>query len=135
MSGLTDFPAAYQATKAAVINLTRNLVCSWADRGVLVNAIAVGWFPSKMTVPWRGRPPFLVWANRLAPMGRVGNLEELIGPLLFLVSEASIFVTGHTLVVDGGFTGSSGATPLPDEVYQLLAKTFPEETVKRICPS
>ncbi len=68
-------------------------------------------------------------------MGRVGNLEELICSLLFLALEASIFVTGHTLVVDGGFTGSSGATLFPDEVYQLLAETFPAETVKRICPS
>lgn len=101
----------------------------------LVNAIAAGWFPSEMTVPRRGRRPFLIWAKRLAPMGRVGNLEESIGPLLFLASEASIFVTDHTLVGDGGFTGSSGATPFPDEVYQLLAETFPEETVKLICPS
>jgi NAD(P)-dependent dehydrogenase (short-subunit alcohol dehydrogenase family) len=123
LTGLTDFPVAYQATKAAVINLTRNLACSWADRGVRVNAMAPGWFPSEMTAPWLGFPPFLAWATRLTPMGRVGDAEELIGRLLFLASDASSFVTGHTLVVNGGYTASSGATP------------FPGDTGKRIRPS
>src|SRR5262245_2966750 len=52
MAGWKDHPPAYQSTKAAVINLTRNLACSWADRRVRVNAIAPGWFPSEMTEPF-----------------------------------------------------------------------------------
>src|SRR5437762_1509149 len=59
MGGQPNFPPAYQATKAAVVNLTRNLACSWADRGVRVNCIAPGWFPSEMTAGWFSIPSFL----------------------------------------------------------------------------
>jgi NAD(P)-dependent dehydrogenase (short-subunit alcohol dehydrogenase family) len=79
LSGLTDFPVAYQASKAAVINLTRNLACSWADRGVLVNAIAAGWFPSEMTAPLAGPTslPRLGEATRLhGPDGKPGGVDR-----------------------------------------------------------
>jgi gluconate 5-dehydrogenase len=103
MAGQQNAPAAYQASKGAVINLTRNLACSWADRGVRVNCIAPGWFPSEMTAGWFAVPQFLARFVDQAPMQRIGN-PGAVGPLLFLASDASSFVTGAILPVDGGFT-------------------------------
>jgi NAD(P)-dependent dehydrogenase (short-subunit alcohol dehydrogenase family) len=119
LNGLGNFPPAYQATKAAVINLTRNLACSWADRGVRVNALAPGWFPSEMTAGAFSLPTFLDWAKNMAPMARIGRTEELIAPLLFLASEASSFVTGTTLVVDGG-VAAAGSSPWPPAAFEAL---------------
>jgi len=108
LGGLQCFPPAYQATKAAIINLTRNLALSWADRGVRVNALAPGWFPSEMASPFIEAP---VYGERILsqePTGRIGHPHELVGPLLLLVSDASSYITGHTLVVDGGLSASIG---------------------------
>jgi NAD(P)-dependent dehydrogenase (short-subunit alcohol dehydrogenase family) len=118
MAGQQNAPVAYQASKAAVINLTRNLACSWADRNVRVNAIAPGWFPSEMTAGWFAVPQFLERFIDQAPMGRIGDPEELIGPLLFLASDASSFVTGQTLAVDGGLTAGVGGHYTP-ELFEL----------------
>jgi NAD(P)-dependent dehydrogenase (short-subunit alcohol dehydrogenase family) len=109
--GIANFPPAYQATKAAVIHLTRNLACSWADRGVRVNALAPGWFPSEMTGPAFQVPGFLDWVAQSAPMGRIGQPPELTPALIFLASPASSFVTGQVLAVDGGLSASSGRWP------------------------
>ena len=119
-----DFPSGYQASKAAVIGLTRNLACSWADRGVRVNALAPGWFPSEMTAPVLAIPSFVEWIRHGCPMGRTGDPKELIGPLLFLASDASSYVTGHTLVVDGGASASIGAAPFPEEIYQRFGASM-----------
>ena len=134
MAGWKDHPPAYQSTKAAVINLTRNLACSWADRGVRVNAIAPGWFPSEMTDPFFAMGSMKAWAASTAPMGRVGNPDELAGPVLFLASDASSFVTGQTLVVDGGLSATSGYCPMPEEFYQQLEAAMPNGLGKRIKP-
>lgn len=123
--GWQDFPAAYQATKGAVINLTRNLAVSWGNRGVRVNTLAPGWFPSEMTAKFFAIPALMEWINKLSPLGRVGDPEELVGALLYLASDASSFMTGQTLVVDGGVTASAGAPPWPEEVYQVLADSVP----------
>src|SRR5919112_9638 len=77
MAGTANFPVAYQASKAAVINLTRALACSWSDRGVRVNALAPGWFPSEMTESLFAMPPFMDWACAAAPMKRVGDPQGL----------------------------------------------------------
>ena len=98
LGGACDFPSAYQATKAAVINLTRHLACSWSDRGVRVNAIAPGWFPSEMTDPFFAIDGFTDYASEHAAIGRIGDPEELAGALLLLASDAGSFITGHTLV-------------------------------------
>jgi NAD(P)-dependent dehydrogenase (short-subunit alcohol dehydrogenase family) len=96
--------AAYAAAKGGVVNLTRELAAQWARRGVRVNALAPGWFPTEMTGEMFGDEGSLRWMRSRTPMGRNGQLGELVGPLLLLASDASAFMTGHTLVVDGGWT-------------------------------
>lgn len=115
-----DFPSAYVSSKAAVIALTRNLGCSWADRGVRVNALAPGWFPSEMTAGVLSMPAFMNWIKDSCPMHRTGDPKELVGPLLFLASDASSYVTGQALAVDGGSSATIGGVPLPDDVYQAF---------------
>lgn len=96
--------AAYSASKGGVVNLTRELAAQWARRGVRVNALAPGWFPTEMTGEMFGDERSLRWVRSRTPMGRGGALPELAGPLLFLASDASSFVTGQVLPVDGGWT-------------------------------
>jgi NAD(P)-dependent dehydrogenase (short-subunit alcohol dehydrogenase family) len=95
--------ASYTATKGAVVNLTRELAVQWARKGVRVNAIAPGWFPSEMTTEMFEEGPSADYLKRNAPMGRGGQAHELDGALLFLASDASSYVTGHVLAVDGGW--------------------------------
>jgi NAD(P)-dependent dehydrogenase (short-subunit alcohol dehydrogenase family) len=135
LGGQRDLSPSYQASKAAVINLTRNLACSWGDRGVRVNAIAPGWFASEMTGPLFAMPGFSEWVHGLAAVKRVGDAKELIGPLLFLASEASSFVTGHTLVVDGGYSAGIGSATFPDGVYEALFAGLPNGLGKHILPA
>jgi NAD(P)-dependent dehydrogenase (short-subunit alcohol dehydrogenase family) len=90
----------YHATKGGVIALTRDLAWKWAPRGIRVNAIAPGWFPSDMS-------SFVLDSHgdelkRRIPLGRFGGPDDLKGAVVFLASWASAYVTGHTLVVDGG---------------------------------
>ena len=95
--------AGYNTTKAALINLTRHLAAQWGPRRVRVNALAPGYFPTELT----GRlaaPGFVEEIESQTLLGRTPSLDELDGPMLFLASDASSYVTGHTLVVDGGWT-------------------------------
>ena len=96
--------ASYCATKGAVINLTRELAVQWASRGVRVNCIAPGVFPSELTEFMLGDEPSMKWLRRNTPMRRPGAQDELDGAMIFLASDASSFITGHTLTVDGGWT-------------------------------
>lgn len=96
--------ASYAASKGAVVNLTRELAVQWARKGVRVNAIAPGWFPSEMTADMFGEPSSMAFLERNDPMARGGRIDELDGALLFLASDASSYVTGHVLTVDGGWT-------------------------------
>lgn len=98
-----DTPS-YAASKGAVVNLTRELAVRWAPEGVRVNAIAPGWFPSEMTDETLADESGRRFVAERTPVGRPGNADELDGALLFLASDASSYVTGHTLVVDGGWT-------------------------------
>jgi NAD(P)-dependent dehydrogenase (short-subunit alcohol dehydrogenase family) len=135
LGGQQNFPVAYQTAKAAIVNLTRNLACSWADRGVRVNALAPGWFPSEMTEQLLAVP---IWRERVegqAPMGRIGDPEELVGPLLFLASSASSYVTGQTLAVDGGASASFGAQPYDDALFALHASVVPGGLGERVLPA
>jgi NAD(P)-dependent dehydrogenase (short-subunit alcohol dehydrogenase family) len=96
--------AAYSASKGAVVNLTRELACQWAAGGVRVNALAPGFFPSEGTAGLVEDERSRRWVERNCPMGRLGRPEELDGALLFLAGPGSTYVTGQTLVVDGGWT-------------------------------
>jgi gluconate 5-dehydrogenase len=89
----------YNTTKGGVIALTRDLAWKWARHGINVNAIAPGWFPTDMANFVLERNPDL--AERI-PLGRFGGPSDLKGAIVFLASRASDYVTGHTLVVDGG---------------------------------
>jgi NAD(P)-dependent dehydrogenase (short-subunit alcohol dehydrogenase family) len=98
--------ASYCASKGAVISLTRELGCQWARKGVRVNALAPGWFPSEMTAVMFGEDAVdsaVDFMQRTCPMGRGGEEHELDGALLFLASDASTYVTGQVLAVDGGW--------------------------------
>ena len=97
--------AGYAASKGGLVSLTRELAAQWARRGVRVNALAPGWFRTEMTEGRMfGDERSEAWMVRRTPMGRGGKEHELDGALLFLASEASSFVTGTVLAVDGGWT-------------------------------
>jgi hypothetical protein len=104
--GVGQIPhAAYTASKTALVGLTRELGAQWARKGVRVNAIAPGWFRTEMTDEMFGDGGGSEkWVGSRTPMGRTGAEHELDGALLFLASDASTFVTGVTLPVDGGWT-------------------------------
>jgi NAD(P)-dependent dehydrogenase (short-subunit alcohol dehydrogenase family) len=96
--------AGYCASKGGLVNLTRELGAQWARKGVRVNGIAPGWFRSEMTEVMWGDEASEAYVKRGAPIGREGAEHELDGALLFLASDASTYVVGQTLAVDGGWT-------------------------------
>jgi len=96
--------AAYCASKGGLTNLTRELAAQWAKDGIRVNNLAPGWFPSEMTSSMMDDEQSLRFIERTVPQRRPGRIEELDGALVFLASDASSYVTGQTLVVDGGWT-------------------------------
>jgi NAD(P)-dependent dehydrogenase (short-subunit alcohol dehydrogenase family) len=95
--------AHYNASKAAVAHLTKSLAMEWADRGVRVNAISPGY----TATPMNRRPEVADQVRQFeadTPLGRMATVDELVGPAVFLLSDAASFCTGVDLLVDGGFT-------------------------------
>ena len=92
----------YNSSKGAIISMTRDLATSWAPHGINVNAIAPGWFPTRMSggliKKFEGK------MLEGIPLGRFGNPEDLKGVAIFLASPAASYITGQTIVVDGGAT-------------------------------
>jgi NAD(P)-dependent dehydrogenase (short-subunit alcohol dehydrogenase family) len=95
--------AAYNATKGAIVNLTRELAAQWGGRGVRVNALAPGYFPSEMT-GFLADAKFAASIRERTLLARTPSPDELDGPLLFLACDASSYMTGQILIVDGGWT-------------------------------
>lgn len=98
--------APYTATKGAIRNLTRGMCTDWAKYGLQVNAIAPGYFDTPLNKALVDDPEFSAWLMKRTPAGRWGNVDELIGAAVFLASDASSFVNGQTIFVDGGITAS-----------------------------
>ena len=111
IASLSSFVAAfevtaYSASKAAIVALTRQLAIEWAMKGVCVNALCPGVFRTELNAGLLDGTPRGQEFLMRTPMHRFGKVEELIGAAVFLASDAASFVTGHTLVVDGGFLAS-----------------------------
>ncbi|MEO1329304.1 MAG: SDR family oxidoreductase [Pseudomonadota bacterium] len=98
--------APYTATKGAVANLTKGMATDWARLGLNCNAIAPGYFKTPLNAALVADPEFSAWLEKRTPMGRWGEVEELVGACVFLSSDAASFVNGQTLFVDGGVTAS-----------------------------
>jgi gluconate 5-dehydrogenase len=96
--------APYTATKGAIKMLTKGMCADWAKHGIQVNAIGPGYFKTPLNQALVDNPEFSSWLEKRTPAGRWGTPDELIGAAIFLASNASSFVNGHILYVDGGIT-------------------------------
>ena len=96
--------AAYGTSKSALAGLTREMAADFGPLGVRVNAISPGYFATDMNAALWQDPEFDRWVTQRTPAQRWGRVEELVGTLLFLASDASSFVSGQNVFVDGGMT-------------------------------
>ena len=96
--------APYTATKGAVASLTRGMATDWGKYGLQINGLAPGYFETPLNQALVDDPDFTAWLENRTPAGRWGKVEELVGAAIFLSSQASSFVNGTTVYVDGGIT-------------------------------
>ena len=116
---------AYTAAKGALRNLTQQLGCEWADRGVRVNSVSPGFIITEMVRPALEGLGMDKWIASRTPMRRLGEVDEIIAPVLFLASDGASYITGHDLVVDGGTNASNGYFQIPPIHHEWNADTAP----------
>lgn len=95
---------AYGASKAGVIQMTKVLALEWSKFGVTINTIAPWYFRTPLTEALLNNPEYVQEILARTPMGRVGELEDLVGPAIFFASDACAYISGQTLAVDGGMS-------------------------------
>lgn len=93
----------YQATKGAIVNMTRAFAVEWAKAGIRVNAVAPTWVRTGFIAPILDKPDVIADIERITPLGRLAEADEVASAILFLASPAAAMTTGHTLAVDGGY--------------------------------
>jgi NAD(P)-dependent dehydrogenase (short-subunit alcohol dehydrogenase family) len=111
--GLGRGNAVYCSTKGAVVALTREFAAEWSQHGVRVNCIAPGWFRTEMNTPLLNNPQFLQRILDRVPLARLGEPIDVVGPVVFLASDAAAMVTGHVLPIDGGVAGIASLSSEP----------------------
>ena len=116
---------AYTAAKGALRNLTLQLGCEWADRGVRVNSVSPGFIVTEMVRPALEGMGMDKWIASRTPMRRIGELREIVDPVLFLASDAASYITGHDLNVDGGTNAANGYYQIPPIHQEWNADTAP----------
>ncbi|HUU73964.1 MAG TPA: glucose 1-dehydrogenase [Burkholderiales bacterium] len=94
----------YAMSKAGVLMMTRSLANEWGRHGVRVNSIAPGFFPTALSKKLWAEEKMRDWGTQNTPLGRLGDVKDLVGAAVFLASEAAAFITGQTIRVDGGIT-------------------------------
>ena len=117
---------AYTAAKGALRNLTQQLGCEWADRGVRVNSVSPGFIITEMVRPALEGMGMDKWIASRTPMRRIGELNEIVGPVMFLASDAASYITGHDLLVDGGTNASNGTYQIPPIHHEWNKDTAPK---------
>ena len=98
--------APYVTSKGGLKNLTRGMAIDWARHNIQVNGLAPGYFSTELTAPLEADPEFTAWLTRRVPAGKWGDVRDLGGAAIFLASDASDFMTGQMLYIDGGLTAS-----------------------------
>lgn len=116
---------AYNAAKGGLRSLTMQLGCEWADRGVRVNTVSPGFVMTEMVRPALEALGMDKWIASRTPMRRLGELDEIVGPVMFLASDVASYITGHDLVVDGGTNASNGTYQVPPIHHEWNADTAP----------
>ncbi|MCL7466686.1 SDR family oxidoreductase [Phaeovulum sp. NW3] len=94
---------AYHATKGAIVNMTRAMACEWAPHGIRVNSVAPTWVDTPFIGALKADPEAMRKIASVTPLGRIARPEEVAQGVVFLLSEHSAMITGHTLPIDGGF--------------------------------
>ena len=114
---------AYTAAKGALRNVTMQLGCEWADRGVRVNSVSPGFIVTEMVRPALEGMGMDRWIASRTPMRRIGELPEIVAPVMFLASDAAGYITGHDLNVDGGTNAANGYYQIPPIHHEWNADT------------
>jgi len=104
--GINAGCSAYVAAKSAISSMTRQWATEWAKHGIRVNAILPTFVDTPQVATLLGDPAFKAGIVNRIPLGRVGETRDLVGPVIFLVSDAASFVTGQVLGIDGGLTAT-----------------------------